>query len=397
MSLLTRTDQPPREAPPRQRAGTSSAHGSAAGSAVNDRTGPGGKADTPEIASASLTMPMSQLVLFTRQMSMLLTSGSGLVPAINAIAPQMKSPKHRDMLENIHRDLEEGVTLTAALARYPRVFNAAYCAVVAAGESSAQLPAMFARLALMLGKRRAMRNRVIGSLIYPALLILLSIKILAVMVFFVVPRFAGMFDTLGVEVPASTRALMGLADLGKSYWYLIVLGVAAGVGGLYFLIRDDRGQQFASNVQIRIPVVGHLVSRLIQGQTFRILGMLLEARVGLLEALDLARRVTRNNRFQKLYDRMRDSVTRGESISSALEGDVPISPSIVQAVRTGEQSGRLGEAVTYIADVLDEENSEILNATTKLIEPLVLIIMGIIVGTVAISLFMPLFDMTAAV
>jgi type IV pilus assembly protein PilC len=94
---------------------------------------------------------------------------------------------------------------------------------------------------------------------------------------------------------------------------------------------------------------------------------------------------------------MRDSVTRGESISSALEGDVPISPSIVQAVRTGEQSGRLGEAVTYIADVLDEENSEILNATTKLIEPLVLIIMGIIVGTVAISLFMPLFDMTAAV
>ncbi|MCB9851089.1 MAG: type II secretion system F family protein [Phycisphaerales bacterium] len=345
---------------------------------------------------ATLSMPVGQLVLFTRQMSMLLTSGSGLVPAINAIAPQMKSPKHRRMLEEIRNDLEEGTALTDALAQYPRAFDASYCAVVAAGESSARLPAMFSRLAVILGKRRAMRNRIVGSLIYPALLIVMSVKILAVMLFFVIPRFAGMFTTLGVEIPASTRVLMTTANICRNHWYLFVLAVLGVIGALYYAIRTDSGRQFMSNIQIRIPIVGRLMSRLIQAQTFRILGMLLEARVGLLEGLELARKVTRNDRFQLLYNEMRDAVTRGESVSGSLKTGVAISPSIIQAIRTGEQSGRLGDAISYVADVLDEENSELLNATTKLIEPLVLIVMGVIVGFVAVSLFMPLFDMTAA-
>jgi type II secretory pathway component PulF len=355
--------------------------------AAGDRAAPG-----PET-----TIPISQLVLFTRQMSMLLTSGSGLVPALAAIGPQMRAEKHRRMLEAIRSDLEEGVTLTEALHRFPRAFDASYCAVVAAGESSARLPQMFARLALIIGKRRAMRNKIIGSLIYPALLIVLSIKIMAVMLFFVVPRFAGMFASLGVKVPASTQVLLSVAGILRGYWYLVVLLLAGVIGGLVYLLRSAPGRQFLSNIQTRIPIAGRLASRLIQGQTFRILGMLLEARVGLLEALELAAQVTRNDQFQNLYQGLHDAVTRGESISGALDSGKLIGPSIVQAVRTGEQSGRLGEAVTFAADVLDEENTELLSTATKLIEPMVLIIMGVIVGTVAISLFMPLFDMTSAV
>jgi type II secretory pathway component PulF len=342
-------------------------------------------------------MSVGQLVLFTRQMTMLLTSGSGLVPALSAIAPQMRAEKHRRMLEAIRNDLEEGLTLTDALNRYPRVFDASYCAVVAAGESSARLPQMFARLAVILGKRRAMKNKVIGSLIYPTLLIGLSIKIMAVMLFFVVPRFAEMFDTLGVAVPATTQALLHLAGALRSYWYLALLLVAGTIAGLVYLFRSPNGRQLVANMQTRIPLVRYLARRLIQGQTFRILGMLIEARVGLLEALELAGRVTRNDQFQALFTAMSDSVTRGESVSGAMDNGKLIGPSIVQAVRTGEQSGRLGEAITFAADVLDEENTELLATATKLIEPMVLIGMGLVVGIVAISLFMPLFDMTAAV
>jgi len=355
------------------------------------------KPELPAIKPASITMPAGQLMLFTRQMAMLLTSGSGIVPALTAIGPQMRSLQHRAMLEAIRSDLEEGLTLTDALSRYPRAFDASYCAVVAAGESSARLPQMFARLALIIGKRRAMRNRVIGSLIYPALLIGLSVKIMAVMLFFVVPRFAGMFTTLGVEVPVTTRLLMQLAGALRGYWYLLALALAAIFSGAVYIVRSDKGRQFLADVQIRIPLLGRLASRLIQAQTFRILGMLLEARVGLLEALDLARGVTRNQRFQELYNTMCDSVTRGDSISAALDAHDLISTTIIQAVRTGEQSGRLGEAISYTADVLDEENTELLAVVTKLIEPLVLIVMGVIVGAVAIALFMPLFDMTSAV
>jgi type II secretory pathway component PulF len=343
------------------------------------------------------SMPLKQLMMFTRQMSMLLKSGSALVPAINAVSAQMKDQASRAMLNVVKDDLEQGMPLTDALRKHPNAFSSSYCAVVAAGESSATLPQMFTRLANIIVKQRATRNKIIGSLIYPTLLLFLSVKILAVMMFFVVPRFAGMFGTLGVELPWSTKVMMTTANTLRSNWIVIVLLVAAAISGVVFLLRTKAGRQILANVQTRIPFLGRLMSRLIQGQTFRILGMLLEARVGLLESLDLARGVTANDQFQGIYDRLEDSVTRGESISGALEGSKLVSPSVVQAIRTGEQSGRLGESISFVADVLDEENTELLGTATKLIEPLILIIMGAVVGAVAISLFMPLFDMTSAI
>lgn len=368
----------------------SGADGAAADRAVEkNRTGP---ADL-----ARLRLPLGAKILFTRQVSMLLTSGSALAPALQAVAQQMPNPAHRQLVEALTRDLEQGLPLAESMRKYPKCFDSAYCAVVAAGESSASLPKMFSRLAAILGKRRATRNRVIGALIYPSMLIVLSVGILAVMLFFVVPRFAGMFGSIGVPLPVSTKVLLALAELIRSIWpALLGLGLA-GLGGLYFLIRTDAGRQVAANLQVRIPLIGRVASRLIQAQAFRILGMLVEARVGLLDALDLARGVTRNDLFQKMFTDLVDAVTRGDSLSGALEHHKLLSAPVVQALRTGEQSGRLGEAVSYIADVLDEENGELLNTLVRLIEPAILIGMGLVVGTVAISLFMPLFDMTSAV
>jgi len=351
-------------------------------------------------SSASLhniSLSTKQLVLFTRQMAMLLKSGSALAPALASIAKQMKRIEHRRMVEQIREELEEGNTLADAVKRFPRTFDPSYCAVIAAGESSATLPEMFARLADIVGKRRSMQNRIVGAMIYPTLLVFLSIKILGVMMFFVVPRFAGMFGSLGVDLPASTKIMLSSSALLRAHWYIPIGVLAAVVSGIVFLVRRASGQQLMADIQIRIPLIGRLMSRLIQAKTFRVLGMLLEARVGLLEALSLASRVTRNRAFQKLYGDLDDAVSRGESIASTLEISHQIDPSIVQAVRTGEQSGRLGESISYVADVLDEDNTELLNTLTRLVEPMILIVMGLIVGIVAVSLFMPLFDMTAAV
>ena len=346
---------------------------------------------------ARMKLPLSQLILFTRQMAMLLTSGSALVPALTAIAAQMKSPIHQRMIALIKENLEQGVSLTDALRAFPKSFNASYCAIVAAGESSATLPKMFARLTTLINKRRSIRNKIFGAMVYPVLLIFMSISIMGVIMFFVIPRFAGMFETLNVELPTSTKLMMAMATGLKQYWPFVILALASVVGGMIWLVKTDFGQQLISNWQIRIPLAGRLMSRLIQGQTFRILGMLLEVQVGLLEAMNLARGVTRNDRFQTLYDDLDDSVTRGESVSAAMERTSLINPSIIQAIRTGEQSGRLGESISYVADILDEENTELLSTITKLIEPLVLIVLGAVVGTVSVSLFMPLFDMTAAI
>ena len=346
---------------------------------------------------ARFRLPIRQLAVFTRQMAMLLNAGSGVVPALQSIARQLTRPAHARLIRQLCLEIEEGEPLAEAFRKYPGTFDPAYCAIVAAGEASATLPKMFQRLAKIVGKRRLIRNRILGAMAYPALLSLLSIAIVAALLFFVLPRFGAMFGTLDVSLPASTSFLLSVAALLEAYWYveLPALLLLAGAGA--YLVRSATGRQWLSDGAIRVPLLGRLISGLIQGETFRVLGMLIEARVGVLEAIELAHGVTRNSRFRNLYSLMAEEVTSGGSISAALEASGLVSPAIAHAIRTGEESGQLGAAATYVADVLDEDNTELIDTTTRLVEPLILILMGLVVGTVAVSLFMPLFDMTSAI
>ena len=356
----------------------------------------------PQFSSASdglakVRFPLRQLVMFTRQMAMLLASGSGVVPALTSLARQVKNERQRAVIRRIIADLEEGRVLADSLREYPATFDSSYCAVVAAGEASATLPEMFTKLASIMGKRRAMRNRVIGAMIYPALLILLCVGIVNILMFFVIPRFGEMFATLGVPLPSTTEFMLAMsAGVLEWWWAPVGLAVGAVVGSVY-LARSRTGRQFVGDVQIRVPLFGQVMSRLIQAEVLRILGMLIEAKVGVLDALDLARGVTCNRCYGGLCDSVESAVTSGGSISSAMEDSGLIDASICQAVRTGEESGNLGGSISYVADVLDEENGELVGVLTKLIEPLILIGMGVVVGVVAISLFMPLFDITSAI
>lgn len=347
--------------------------------------------------AASAKLPLNTLAQMTRQLAMLLKSGSGLVPALSAISRQMKKPGHAQMLQNIVADLEDGASLSDALRKHPQCFDSVYCAIVAAGEASATLPEMFQRLSAIVMKRRAMRKKILGSLAYPALLVLMCGNILNVVLFFVLPRFATMFKQLGVEVPITTRYLLDLGEFIGAYWpgllgAMIVLGAVLGL-----LLTKDAGRQWLTDVQLKVPLFGQLQSRLIQGQVFRTIGMLLEAGVGVLETLELARRSTRNREFQQLFDRIDDCVKSGGRLSAAFENTRLIDPYICQAIHTGEESGSLGPAITFCADNLDETNEELVNVMTRLLEPIILMGMGIVVGGVAISLFMPLFDLTSAI
>ncbi len=343
-----------------------------------------------------VTLSIKQLVMFTRQLAMLLTAGSGVVAALQTITRQFTKPAQVSMIRHLMMELEEGTSLADALRKFPRTFDSGYCAVVAAGEATATLAPMFDRLSKMVGKKRAMHNKVIGATAYPALLTLLSSAIVMVLMFFVLPRFNDMFSNLGVELPGSTLLLLGTANFAATNWY-VVLGVASLIlGGIIALFTTDGGRNLSLNVGMRLPMVGKLISGLIQGETFRVLGMLVGAKVGLLEAIELVRGVTRHKTYQQLYDAMELEVTSGGSISRALESSGMIEPYICQAVYTGEESGQLGSAMTYVADILDEDNTELLGTVTKLLEPTILIAMGLVVGFVAISLFMPMFDMTSA-
>jgi len=175
---------------------------------------------------------------------------------------------------------------------------------------------------------------------------------------------------------------------------MVLIGLVVLVAALCL---SRRGRIFFTSIQTEVPVLGRLMSRLIQGQLFQTLGMLIECRVGLLDAIELGRGITGNRRFQTLLDDVESSVTSGDQMSSALKRAGFISPTIYHSIHTGEESGNLGPAISFCADSLNEENQELISTITRIIEPMILVVMGFVVGTVAVSLFLPLFDMTAAI
>jgi len=348
-------------------------------------------------AAHATKLPLKVLSHMTRQIAMLLRAGSGVVPAFMAIQRQTTRPAHTALLGQILTDLEDGQPLTDALRKHPRSFDAVYCAIVAAGEASGALPEMFDRLSVIVGKSRAMRKKILGALAYPALLTTMCAHIFLVLLLFVIPRFADMFTQLGVEPPATTVLLLDAGVAVRSYWPLMLLGAAGIVGGLTWLLTNPRGKIWICNIQLHIPLIGRLRSRLIQGQMFRTLGTLLESRVNIMEALELVKDSTRNQRFQKLFADLTATLESGGRLSTAFEASGLVEPYLCQAIHTGEDTGNLGGALSFCADMLDETNEELINVVMKLMEPAILIIMGVVVGAIAVSLFMPLFDLTSGI
>lgn len=347
-------------------------------------------------APATLKLPLKPLVFLTRQLAILLKAGSALVPALQVIRRQLKKPAHEAMIRSLINDLEDGLPLADAMRKFPETFDPAYRAVVAAGEASATLPAMMDRLASILVRRRALRNKILGAMTYPLVLLVMSINVVCGMMMFVVPRFAGMFKTIGVEIPWSTQFLLNVSGWLEQYW-AIPAGAAIALGvGLFLLLGSKPGRRVLVNVQTEIPLMKRLTGRLIQARIYRTLGTLIECRVGVLDALELSREITGNRRFRRLFDDIVEALTSGDRISSVLLRSDFIEPSLAYSIQTGEENGALGPSISYCADILEEENAELIAAMTRLVEPMILVVMGVVVGGVAISLFLPLFDVTAA-
>ena len=339
-------------------------------------------------------LTLNELLLFTRQMAMLLRAGSPVVPALVAIAKQMKSSP-RSVIDKVRRDMEGGRGLADAMKAFPQTFPETYIAVVGAGEMSANLPDMFTRLAGMVTRKREIRNRIISATAYPALLICLSFCIITTMVVFVVPRFKALFASLNSPLPWSTKFMFGLSLFLRGHWpWFLGAGITVAVVAV-LLCKTAGGRQRLCDWQTRIPLAGKLFARLILAQMYRVMGLLLESRVGLMETLQLAGRISSNKDYQTLLTSMTETVEQGDRLGDAVARSAMVPPSIAQAVVIGEESGHLDQAMLFVADVQDEDNGQVIDTLTKLIEPIILIGMGFVVGAIALSLFIPLFDLAA--
>lgn len=336
---------------------------------------------------------LKEVVFFTQQMSMLIRSGARVVQALSVIEGQCQRAAWRAVVTTVRMEVEAGRPLSIALGRFPKQFTPIYVNMISAGEASGNMGLAFDRLTKLMRQQQEIRNRVIGALSYPAGLVLLCSAVIIVIFSFVLPRFAEMFETVGVALPASTRILLTTSDWCRSHWIVVLGGAAATVIGTLFGVRSMAGRRFMSRLVVRIPLFGRIVRSVILARVCRIWGQLLESKVGLLEAVQLTQDSTNNLDFRELLTTTAEAITEGQSIGGPLMASWVVPKTFAAAIVTGEESGKLADALLFVAGCLEDDNAQVLSSLGRIIEPLLLSIMGVIVGTVAISLFMPLFDL----
>jgi type II secretory pathway component PulF len=331
-----------------------------------------------------------------RQLSILVRTGTPLMEALQAMERQLAPGPWRDVVGDLRHRVEEGSQLSEALARHPGYFDPVCRSLVAAGECGGKLDAMLDRLAVLTRKQVKIRKAVGGAMIYPALLSVVAVFVTVTMIGFVMPRFEELFKSLDTPLPPLTSFLMSLGMWLRGNWILALGSVLSGVGLGWFWIERGGGRLVVQQAMLSVPKVGTLVKSLATARLARVLGVLLESRVTLVDALALARESAGHPSFNAMVARAEEAVTRGESVAGTLADPTLIDPSICEAIRSGERTGQLGPVLLTVADHLDEDNEILVKTMTSLLEPLILLTMGVIVGIVAVSMFIPLFDLTAA-
>jgi len=333
---------------------------------------------------------------FARELSVLVTTGTPLVDAIHSLEVQAKTDTWRTILTDLRSRLEEGDSLSDAMQAQHEVFGPVFCSLAAAGESGGNLDVMLNRVSKLLRQEAKIRSNIAGAMMYPILLTGISIIVLTVMIGLVLPRFAGLFDSLDTELPPTTKFLMMLSTIMRGYWWGILPGIAVAIGSLIFWLRSNQGRSAAEKYALKVPVLGKTICSVQTSRIFRVLGLLIESKVPILESIELTRRSVSNTLYKDLLTRAEEAITVGEPVSNAFAASNLIVPSAVEAVKNAEQSGRMGPVMIQLADYLDEENETVIKSISSLIEPIIMIGLGIMVGFIAISMFLPLFDLTAS-
>lgn len=357
-------------------------------------TGKSGRAfEMPSLGGGRRLRAMSG---FTRQLAVLVSTGTPLVDAIASLEKQERDRDFRKVLADVHQRIEQGTMLSDAVAAHPRYFGAVARSLIAAGEQGGQLDAMLARLAKLARQQQKVRSTVTGAMIYPALLVCVSLGVVTAMLFFVLPRFEGLFQTLQTPLPSTTRMLMDVSHVLRDNWAWWAAGLVVCVLGVLIGIGTRSGKRGIMAAALRVPVVGTAIQSLATARIARVLGVLLDGKVQMVDALQLTRDATGVDAYAALVTRAEDFVLRGDAVSAAWEGSRLIPASVVEAVRSGERTGRVGTVLLSLADNMDEDNEMAIKTATHVLEPVILIVLGLIVGVMAISMFLPLFDLTAA-
>ena len=337
------------------------------------------------------------IVIFTRQFATMINSGLPLVQSLDILAEQTENPALRKTISEVLYDVESGHTLADAMGKHPKIFTELFVNMVAAGEAGGILDTILLRLATFLEKNDALIRKIKGAMIYPAVIFSVAGAAILILLIFVIPTFQQMFATAGIPLPLPTRIVIGASAFLQAYWWAVGVGVIGAVLGIRAYYKTDQGQLVIDRILLSLPILGDLQRKSAVSRFTRTLGTLVSSGVSILEGLEITAKTAGNRVIHDAVMGSRASIAGGETIAGPLKESGVFPPMVVQMINVGEQTGGLDEMLSKIADFYDEEVDAAVEALLAAMEPIMIVVLGVIVGGMIVAMYLPIFDMINAV
>jgi type IV pilus assembly protein PilC len=342
------------------------------------------------------SIKMRAIVIFTRQFSTMINAGLPLVQALDILATQSENPALKDVTRQVVFDVESGHTVADALRKHPKAFSELYVNMVAAGEAGGILDTILMRLAVFMEKNDALIRKVKGAMIYPSVIMSVAAIAITVLLIFVIPTFQSMFESAHIALPLPTRIVINISHGLKSYWWAVL----AVMGGIVFMVRryyaTPQGKLAIDRMMLKLPVLGDVLRKSAVSRFTRTLGTLISSGVSILDGLEITAKTSGNRVIQDAIMESRASIAGGETIAAPLKKSQVFPPMVISMISVGEQTGGLDEMLTKIADFYDEEVDAAVSGLLALMEPVMIVFLGVVVGGMVIAMYLPIFDMVNA-
>jgi type IV pilus assembly protein PilC len=340
---------------------------------------------------------MRDVVIFTRQFATMINAGLPLVQALDILAKQSENPALKEVTRQVVFDVESGHTVADALRKHPKAFSDLYTNMVAAGEAGGILDTILLRLAVFLEKNDALIRKVKGAMIYPGVILSVAVIAVGVLLLFVIPVFKEMFASVGMALPLPTRVVIALSEFLQGYWYMIGGAIIAAIWLMRRYYATNDGRRRIDGMLLRFPILGDVLRKSAVSRFTRTLGTLISSGVSILEGLEITAKTAGNRIIQDAIMESRASIAGGESIAAPLQKSQVFPPMVISMIAVGEQTGGLDEMLSKIADFYDEEVDAAVSGLLAMMEPVMIVFLGVVVGGMVVSMYLPIFDMMNAV
>ena len=335
------------------------------------------------------------IALMTRQLAVLLEAGMSLVEALTALLEQTGNPRLKKIVFDVRDRVNEGMTLADAMSQHPKAFNALYANMVRAGEASGALESVLMRLADLLERNVRLRARVVSALAYPVLMACVSVGVIVFLLMVVVPKIVGTFERQNVELPAITKSMLFACDFLYAWWWLVLLVAVGCLLTWRAWVKRPEGRLKWDRLKMSLPYAGDLYLKIVCTRFSRTLGSMLESGLTMLNALEVVKSVLQNRQAEQIMDDVKTQVRRGRNLSEPLRESAVFPPMLVHMVELGQRSGELPAMLLRTADTYDEEVNMAVDALVSLLEPVIILVMGVFVGFLVIAVLLPVLTISS--